>query len=229
MIFRQLFERESSTYTYLLAARGGGHAVLIDPVHGLEDLYVQLLGQLGLTLGWAIDTHTHADHVTSLGQLRDRTGCQTIMGESSRATCIDRRVTDGEVIDCDGLALAAWFTPGHTDESFCFVLPDRVFTGDLLLYRGTGRTDFQSGDARKSWRSIQRLFQLPDATLVYAAHDYKGWTVSTIGEEKRFNPRLAGRTEDEYVALMAALNLPRPAQMDVAVPADLACGQVPLP
>jgi glyoxylase-like metal-dependent hydrolase (beta-lactamase superfamily II) len=229
MIFRQLFERESSTYTYLLAAGGGGRAVLIDPVHGLEDLYVQLLGQLGLPLGWAIDTHTHADHITALGPLRDRTGCQTIMGESSQATCIDRRVTDGEVIDCDGLALTAWFTPGHTDESFCFLLPDRVFTGDLLLYRGTGRTDFQSGDARKSWRSIQRLFRLPDATLVYAAHDYKGWTVSTIGEEKRFNPRLAGRTEDEYVAIMAALNLPRPAQMDVAVPANLACGQVPSP
>lgn len=229
MIFRQLFERETSTYTYLLAARAGGRALLIDPVHGFEDLYVQLLGQLDLTLGWAIDTHTHADHITALGPLRDRTGCQTIMGEGSGATCIDRRVADGEVIDCDGLAVTAWFTPGHTDESFTFLLPDRVFTGDLLLYRGTGRTDFQSGDARKSWRSIQRLFQLPDATLVYAAHDYKGWTVSTIGEEKRFNPRLAGRTEDEYVAIMAALKLPRPAQMDIAVPANLACGQVPSP
>lgn len=226
MIFRQLFERETSTYTYLVAARPGGRAVVIDPVHGFEAMYLQLVGQLGLTLGWAIDTHTHADHVTALGALRERTGCQTIMGAPSQATCVDRRVQDGEVIDCDGLALTAWFTPGHTDESFCFLLPDRVFTGDLLLYRGTGRTDFQSGDARKSWQSIQRLLTLPAATLVYAAHDYKGWTVSTIGEEQRFNPRLAGRTEAEYVAIMAALNLPRPAQMDVAVPANLACGEV---
>lgn len=229
MVFRQLFERETSTYTYLVAARPGGRALLIDPVHGFEDLYLQLIGQLGLSLAWAIDTHTHADHITALGTLRDRTGCQTIMGDTSQASCVDRPVRDGEVIDCDGLALTAWFTPGHTDESFSFLLPDRVFTGDLLLYRGTGRTDFQSGDARKSWRSIQRLFTLPDATLVYAAHDYKGWTVSTIGEEKRFNPRLAGRTEDEYVAIMAALNLPRPGQMDVAVPANLACGKVPGP
>lgn len=229
MIFRQLFERETSTYTYLMAARPGGKAVLIDPVHGFEDMYVQLLGQLGSSLGWAIDTHTHADHITALGELRQRTGCQTIMGDTSQATCIDRRVRDGEVIDCDGLALTAWFTPGHTDESFTFLLPDRVFTGDLLLYRGTGRTDFQSGDARKSWRSIQRLFALPDATLVYAGHDYKGWTVSTIGEEKRFNPRLAGKTEDDYVAIMAGLNLPRPTQMDVAVPANLVCGLVPTP
>jgi glyoxylase-like metal-dependent hydrolase (beta-lactamase superfamily II) len=229
MIFRQLFERETSTYTYLMAARPGGKAVLIDPVHGFEDMYVQLLGQLGSPLGWAIDTHTHADHITALGGLRDRTGCQTVMGDTSKATCVDRHVHDGEVIDCDGLALTAWFTPGHTDESFSFLLPDRVFTGDLLLYRGTGRTDFQSGDARKSWRSIQRLFALPDATLVYAGHDYKGWTVSTIGEEKRFNPRLAGQTEDGYVAIMAALNLPRPAQMDVAIPANLTCGTVPAP
>lgn len=225
MIFRQLFERESSTYTYLLAARPGGHAVLIDPVDGFVDMYVQLLGQLGVTLACAIDTHTHADHITALGELRDRTGCQTVMGETSRATCVDRFVRDGEVLQCDGLALTAWFTPGHTDESFSFLLPDRVFTGDLLLYRGTGRTDFQSGDAHKSWRSIQRLFQLPDETLVYAAHDYKGWTVSTIGEEKRHNPRLAGKTEAEYVAIMQSLNLPRPAQMDVAVPANLACGR----
>jgi glyoxylase-like metal-dependent hydrolase (beta-lactamase superfamily II) len=229
MIFRQLFERETSTYTYLLAARPGARAVLIDPVHGFEEMYLQLLGQLGVPLGWAIDTHTHADHITALGDLRELTGCQTVMGETSQASCVDRHVRDGEVIDCDGLSLTAWFTPGHTDESFTFLLPDRVFTGDLLLYRGTGRTDFQSGDARKSWRSIQRLFQLPDQTLVYAGHDYKGWTMSTIGEEKRFNPRLAGRTEDEYVAIMAALNLPRPAQMDVAVPANLACGQVKAP
>jgi glyoxylase-like metal-dependent hydrolase (beta-lactamase superfamily II) len=225
VIFRQLFERESSTYTYLLAARPGGPAVLIDPVDGFVDMYVQLVGQLGLTLAYAIDTHTHADHITALAELHDRTGCQTVMGDTSQASCVDRHVRDGEILDCDGLSLTAWFTPGHTDESFSFVLPDRVFTGDLLLYRGTGRTDFQSGDPHKSWRSIQRLFQLPDETLVYAAHDYKGWTVSTIGEEKRHNPRLAGKTEAEYVAIMRSLNLPRPAQMDVAVPANLACGR----
>jgi glyoxylase-like metal-dependent hydrolase (beta-lactamase superfamily II) len=227
MVFRQLFDRDTSTFTYLLAARPGGQALLIDPVVEYTDVYLQLLGQLGLQLACAIDTHTHADHITALGALRDRTGCTTVMGERTGADCVTRRVRDGEIIDCDGLALTAWFTPGHTDESFSFLLPGHVFTGDLLLYRGTGRTDFQSGDAVQSWRSIQRLLTLPDETLVHAGHDYKGWTVSTIGEERLYNPRLAGRTEAEYVALMRGLNLPNPALMDVAVPANLACGRRP--
>jgi len=226
MIFRQLLDLESSTWTYLLAARNGGAALIIDPVLGQTEMYLELLGQLDLELELAIDTHTHADHITALGTLRQRTGCATVMGEFSKASC-SRRVRDGELIDCDGLRVEALYTPGHTDESFSFRLADRVFTGDVLLYRGTGRTDFQSGDARKSWDSIvNKLFRLPDDTLVYAGHDYKGWTVSTIGEERRFNPRLAGRTEADYVELMNNLNLPRPKMIDIAVPANLNCGLV---
>lgn len=228
MLFRQLFHPETSTWTYLAAGKAGGDAVLIDPVDGLTDMYAQLLEQLGLRLALAIDTHTHADHITALGALRDRTGCTTVMGEFTNAACVDRAVRDGDILACGELRLEAIYTPGHTDESFSFRLADRVFTGDVLLYRGTGRTDFQSGDPHKSWDSIvNRLFRLPDDTLVYAAHDYKGWTVSTIGEEKRFNPRLAGKTEDEYVQIMNSLHLPKPKMMDVAVPANLACGRVP--
>jgi sulfur dioxygenase len=226
MIFRQLLDLESSTWTYLLAARAGSAALIIDPVIGQTEMYLELLGQLDLRLELAVDTHTHADHITALGGLRERTGCATVMGEFTRASC-SRRVRDGEIIDCGGLKVEAMYTPGHTDESFSFRLSDRVFTGDVLLYRGTGRTDFQSGDAHRSWDSIvNKLFRLPDETLVYAGHDYKGWTVSTIGEEKRFNPRLAGRTEAEYVELMNTLNLPRPKMMDIAVPANLTCGTV---
>lgn len=226
MIFRQIFEQESSTWTYIAAARPGGDALIVDPVDRLTDMYLQVLAELGLRLALAFDTHTHADHITALGALHDRTGCMTVMGEQSKAVGLDRRVRDGEIIDCDGLCVKALFTPGHTDESFSFLLPDRVFTGDVLLYRGTGRTDFQSGDAHKSWDSIvNKLFRLPDETLVCAGHDYKGWTMSTIGEEKQFNPRLAGKTEAEYVSLMNNLNLPRPKMMDIAVPANLACGR----
>lgn len=226
MIFRQILEPESSTWTYIAAARPGGDALIVDPVDRLTDMYLELLGQLGLRLAFALDTHTHADHITALGALHDRTGCMTVMGEQSKAVGIDKRIRDGEILDCDGLSVKALFTPGHTDESFSYLLPDRVFTGDALLYRGTGRTDFQSGDARKSWDSIvNKLFRLPDETLVYAGHDYKGWAMSTIGEEKQFNPRLAGRTEAEYVDLMNNLNLPRPKMMDIAVPANLACGR----
>lgn len=225
MIFRQIMHPETSTWTYIVAARRGGEALIIDPVIDLADMYVELLAQLDLRLEWAIDTHTHADHITALGTLRERTGCATVMGEFTQASCVTRRVRDGEIIACNGLKLEAIFTPGHTDESFSFRLADRVFTGDVLLYRGTGRTDFQSGDAHKSWNSIiNKLFRLPDDTFVYAGHDYKGWTVSTIGEEKRFNPRLAGKTEAEYVKIMDNLRLPKPKMMDIAVPANLACG-----
>lgn len=226
MIFRQLFDQESSTFTYVLAARPGGEALIIDPVISATGMYIELIRQLGLKLVFAIDTHTHADHITALGTLRDRTACVTIMGEQTRAECVSRGVIDGEKINVDGLMLQALFTPGHTNESYSFVMTDRVFTGDVLLYRGSGRTDFQGGDPHKSWDSIvNRLFRLPDATLVYAAHDYKGWTVSSIGEEKQFNPRLAGKTEQQYVDIMQNLKLPNPRLMDIAVPANLACGK----
>jgi glyoxylase-like metal-dependent hydrolase (beta-lactamase superfamily II) len=226
MIFRQLYDHQSSTYTYLLASRRGGEAVIIDPVDEHAHMYVTLIEQLDLRLVYALDTHTHADHITALGTLRQRTDCTTVMGDRSRADCVDLKLAEGGVVDVDGIKLRALFTPGHTDESMSFMMDDRVFTGDVLLYRGTGRTDFQGGDPHKSWDSIvNQLFCLPDETFVYAAHDYKGWTVSTIGEEKLYNPRIAGKTEAEYVAIMNALNLPDPKLMDIAVPANLACGK----
>ena len=161
-----------------------------------------------------------------MGQLRETTGCITIMGEQTRAECVSQRVTDGELIELDGLKLRALYTPGHTDESYSFVMDDRVFTGDTLLIRGTGRTDFQNGDARAQYDSLfNKLLKLPEDTLVYPAHDYKGWTVSTIGEEKHYNPRLQVRSVEEYMNIMNNLNLPNPKYMDVAVPANLACGQ----
>lgn len=230
MLFRQLFDYGSSTYTYLLARRGGGEALIIDPVKELLPQYLMLIEQLGVKLVKAIDTHTHADHITALGDLRDRTGCTTLMGEYTKAQCVSAQVREGDVVDVDGVKLQALYTPGHTDESFSFLLnpdrPEAVFTGDVLLIRGTGRTDFQNGDPDKSWDSIvNKLFKLPDDTLVYPAHDYKGWTVSSIGEEKRYNPRLAGKSRAEYAQIMRSLNLPDPKQMDIAVPANLACGK----
>jgi glyoxylase-like metal-dependent hydrolase (beta-lactamase superfamily II) len=221
-----MFERESSTYTYLLAARRGGEALLIDPVMEEVHKYLTLLKELDVRLVFAIDTHVHADHVTGLGALRDATTCATIMGEQSRAECVSRKVEDGEFVRIDGIELRALYTPGHTDDSYSFVMGDRVFTGDTLLIRGTGRTDFQNGDPRVQYQSLfGRLLKLPDETLVYPAHDYKGWTVSTIGEEKAHNPRLQVASEREYVELMQGLKLPNPKLMDVAVPANLACGQ----
>lgn len=225
MIFRQLFEPESSTYSYLIAARKGGEALLIDPVKQDTPKYLQLIRELDLKLVLAVDTHVHADHVTALGELRNATACATIMGEQSKAACVSRRVADGELLKVDDLGLRALYTPGHTDDSYSFVMADRVFTGDTLLIRGTGRTDFQNGDPSAQYHSLfGKLLTLPDDTLVYPAHDYKGWTVSTIGEERAHNPRLQVKSEREYVALMRGLKLANPKQMDVAVPANLACG-----
>lgn len=230
MLFRQFFEPESCTYTYLLASGHGREALIIDPVKEQAPQYLQAIRELDLRLVRGIDTHTHADHITALGDLRDATGCITIMGERSKSECVSQTVRDGEIIDLEGLRLQALYTPGHTDESFSFVLmPDRpqaVFTGDVLLIRGTGRTDFQNGDPEQSWHSIvDVLFKLPEETLVYPAHDYKGWTSSSIGEEKRHNPRLAGKTREQYVKLMRELRLPDPRKMDVAVKANLVCGR----
>lgn len=230
MLFRPLFDHESSTWTYLIASAPGREALIIDPCKSNLAQYLRLIEQLGLRLVRAIDTHTHADHVTALGDLADATGCATVMGEHTRAECVVERVRDGDVMDVDGVRLRALYTPGHTDESFSFLLgperPRAVFTGDVLLIRGTGRTDFQSGDAGRSYDSITgTLFALPDETLVYPAHDYQGETCSSIGEEKRYNPRIAGRSRADYVALMAALDLPRPKLIDIAVPANLRCGR----
>lgn len=232
MLFRQLFDHESSTYTYLIASGRGREALIIDPVKRQTPAYLGLIEQLDLKLVRAIDTHTHADHVTALGDLREATGCVTVMGEYTRAECVSDHVSEGEVLDVDGVRLNALYTPGHTDESFSFVLdsghdePDMVFTGDVLLIRGSGRTDFQNGDPYKSYDSIvNKLFKLNEETLVYPAHDYRGLTVSTIWEERHFNPRLAGKSAEEYAEIMRNLHLPDPKLMDVAVPANLACGR----
>jgi glyoxylase-like metal-dependent hydrolase (beta-lactamase superfamily II)/rhodanese-related sulfurtransferase len=225
MIFRQLFDSASGTYTYLLASRAGGEALILDPVLEKVDRYCQLLRELDLKLIKAVDTHLHADHVTGLGELRDRTHCVTIMGEQTKADVVAMRVSEGDKVTIEGIGLDVIYTPGHTDDSYSFLMGDRVFTGDTLLIRGTGRTDFQNGSAQAQYDSIfNRLLKLPDETLVYPAHDYKGDTVSTIGEEKRFNPRLQVRSVDEYIQLMANLKLPNPKMMDVAIPANMHVG-----
>jgi sulfur dioxygenase len=225
MIFRQLFDNVSSTYTYLLASRHGGEALIIDPVLERVDRYIQLLKELDVRLVKAIDTHLHADHITGLDALRERTHCITVMGEQSKAEIVSIRVGDGDRVDIEGVSLEVAYTPGHTDDSYSFIMPDRAFTGDTLLIRGTGRTDFQNGDPRAQYDSIfGRLLKLPDETLVYPAHDYKGDTVSTIGEERAFNPRLQVKSLDEYADLMNNLHLPNPQMMDVAVPANMRIG-----
>ncbi len=225
MIFRQMHDAVSGTYTYLLAARRGGEALIIDPVLDKVDRYLQLLKELDLTLIKAIDTHVHADHVTGLGALRDRTHCITVMGEQSHVDVVSMRVADGDPVEVAGVGLKALHTPGHTDDSYCFLMDDRVFTGDTLLIRGTGRTDFQNGDPAAQYHSIfGKLLRLPDETLVYPAHDYKGDTVSTIGEERAFNPRLQVTSVEQYVAIMNGLDLPNPKMMDVAVPANMRIG-----
>jgi glyoxylase-like metal-dependent hydrolase (beta-lactamase superfamily II)/rhodanese-related sulfurtransferase len=225
MIFRQLFDSISGTYTYLLASRRGGEALIIDPVLEKVDRYVQLADELDLKLVKAVDTHLHADHITGLGALRDRTQCVTVMGERSKVDVVSMRLSEGDKLTIEGVALDVLYTPGHTDDSYSFLMRDRVFTGDTLLIRGTGRTDFQNGDPRAQYDSIfNKLLRLPDETLIFPAHDYKGETVSSIGEEKAFNPRLQAKSADEYAELMNNLNLPNPKLMDVAVPANMRVG-----
>ena len=225
MLFRQLFDKQSSTYTYLIAEKRGGEALIIDPVLENVDHYLRLLRELDLKLLKAIDTHIHADHVTGLGALRDTTRCITVMGEQSGVDVVSMRVADGDRVTAGNITLNAMYTPGHTDCSYSFRMDDRVFTGDTLLIRGTGRTDFQNGNAYDQYASLfDMLLKLPDETLVYPAHDYKGDTVSTIGEEKAFNPRLQVSSPDEYADIMESLNLPNPKQMDVAVPRNTSIG-----
>lgn len=225
MIFRQLFDHSSSTFTYLLAERKGGEALLIDPVIENTDQYIQLLDELDVKLVLAVDTHIHADHVTALGSLRDRTDCETAMGDRTGVECVSVRFLEGEKLCVDNLHLDILYTPGHTDDSYSFFLPDRVFTGDTLLIRGTGRTDFQNGDPAAQYDSLfGKLLHLPRETLVYPAHDYNGMTVSTIGEEARHNPRLQVESKQAYIDQMNALDLDDPRLMDIAVPANRSCG-----
>ncbi len=227
MILRQLFDKESSTYTYLIADPATGDAALVDPVLEHLERDLALLAELGLTLRTVLETHVHADHVTAAGLLRERTGARTAASKAG-APCVDLPLSHGDVIRVGSVAITALATPGHTDDGLSYLVDGHVLTGDTLLVRGCGRADFQNGDPRALYRSIHEvLFALPDDTVVLPGHDYKGFTRSTIGEEKRFNPRLAGKSEGEFVALMNALGLPKPKKLDLAVPANRACGAVP--
>jgi sulfur dioxygenase len=215
MLFRQLWHKNSSSFTYLVASRPGGEALVIDPVRDQLELYSRLIEALDLKLVFAIDTHTHTDHESALEALLDETQCVTVMGQESRAEVVARHVSDGEVIDLDGVKLEAMATPGHTDDSYSFVMDDRVFTGDTLLIRGTGRVD-QGGDPHRQYDSLfSRLLTLPGRTLVFPAHDYNGRHVSSIAEERKHNPRLQVKSMSEYVALMDSLRPLAPHHMDV--------------
>lgn len=224
MIFRQLFDTESSTYTYLIGDEVSRQAVLIDPVLEQVDRDLQLVSELDLTLTHVFDTHVHADHVTASGVLRERTQC-TVVGGVGGAACTDLQARHGDEVRVGQLVFQVLATPGHTDDSVSYLLGDRVFTGDALLVRGNGRTDFQNGNAGQLYDSITRvLFSLPDETLVYPAHDYMGRTVTSIAEEKRHNPRLAGKSREEFIHIMENLHLPKPRKIDISVPANRACG-----
>lgn len=224
MLLRQLWERDSSTYTYLLADGTTRDAILIDAVRETVHRDLQLVSELGLTLRYVLDTHVHADHVTAAGEIARRTGATSVAGRLG-ARCAGVHVHAGAELRFGRYTVEVLETPGHTDDSVSYRVADHVFTGDALLIRGCGRTDFQNGDPRQLYRSItQVLFTLPDTTLVHPGHDYRGMTVSTIGEEKRWNPRIAGKTPDEFVELMRNLKLGTPAKMMEALPANRACG-----
>ena len=225
MIFKQVFDTKSSTYTYIIASAEGREALIIDPVlENVED-YIKILNQLNLKLVKVIDTHIHADHVTGAGKLRDKTKCVTIMGEHTPTDAVEVKVKDDEIIKLDKLNFRALYTPGHTSDSFCFLMDKYLFSGDTLLINGTGRTDFQNGNSTDAYNSIfNRLLKLPEDTLLYPAHDYKGETVSTIGKEKRSNPRLQVRNVDEYIEIMNNLNLKKPEKIDYNVSSNLKLG-----
>jgi len=222
MIFNQLFDNKSSTYTYIIASDKGREALIIDPVIEKTEEYLKILKELNLKLVKVIDTHIHADHVSGLNELSKRTKCVKIMGEQSKSEVIDIRVNEDDKIKIDQVELKTIYTPGHTECSYSFLMNDRVFTGDTLLINGTGRTDFQSGNAKIQYDSLfNKLLKLPEKTMVYPAHDYCGKKFSTIENEKNNNPRLQVNSVDQYVEIMNNLNLDNPKMMDVAVPANL--------
>ena len=225
MIFKQVFDQKSSTYTYLIASSKGREALIIDPVLENVDDYINLLHELDLKLVKVIDTHIHADHITGASKLKDITQCSTIMGEHTPAEAVEIKVKDNELIKLDNIQLRAMYTPGHTSDSFSFLMDNYLFSGDTLLINGTGRTDFQNGSAKDSYNSIfNKLLKLPDETLVYPAHDYKGEKVSTIGKERKQNPRLQVSSVDEYIDIMNNLNLKKPAKIDSNVSKNLNLG-----
>ena len=222
MIFEQLFDTKSSTYTYIISSGKGREALLIDPVIEHTDEYIKILKNLDLKLVKVIDTHIHADHITGLNELKKRTNCTRIMGEKSKSEVIDLRIKDGETIKVESIELKAIYTPGHTDCSYSYLMNDRVFTGDTLLINGTGRTDFQNGSSQDAYDSLfNKLLKLPEKTLVYPAHDYNGKKNSTIENEKNNNPRLQVSSKEEYVEIMNNLNLENPKMLDVAVFSNL--------
>ena len=222
MIFKQLFDEKSSTYTYIIASNKGREALIIDPVIEKTEVYLNELKELNLKLVKVIDTHIHADHITALNELHKRTSCTKIMGEHSKSEVVDIKVKEGEKIKIDHIELSTIYTPGHTDCSYSFLMKDRVFTGDTLLINGTGRTDFQNGCPKEQYKSLfEKLLKLPENLMVYPAHDYNGKKYSTIGNEIKNNPRLKVSSMDEYVELMNNLKLDNPTMMDLAVPANV--------
>ena len=225
MIFKQIFDTKTSTYTYLIASAKGREAVIIDPVIENVDNYIKVLGELDLKLVKVIDTHIHADHVTGATKLKKATNCTTLMGEHTPADAVEIKVKDGEIIEIDNLKIKSLYTPGHTSDSYSFLLDNYLFSGDTLLINGTGRTDFQNGSSKDAYNSLfNNLLKLPEETLVYPGHDYNGKFSSTIGNEKKFNPRLQVKSEDEYVDIMSKLNLSKPKLIDINVSRNIKLG-----
>ena len=225
MIFKQLFDTKSSTYTYLISSGNGREALIIDPVLENVNEYINILKELDLKLVKVIDTHIHADHVTGASKLKDITKCTTIMGDHTPADSVEIKVKDDEYINLDNLKIKAMYTPGHTSDSYSFLMDKYLFSGDTLLINGTGRTDFQNGNAKDAYNSIfNRLLKLPDETLLYPAHDYKGEKVSTIGKEKKQNPRLQVNSVDEYIEIMNNLDLKKPTELETNVARNINLG-----
>ena len=227
MLFHQLFDKNSSTYTYLIASAKGREALIIDPVLDNIEQYIKLLNELDLKLVKVIDTHIHADHITAASKLKNATNCTTIMGEHTPSDTVEIKVKDDDIICVDKLKIKVIYTPGHTKDSYSFLMDDCLFSGDTLLINGTGRTDFQGGNSKDSYNSIfNRLLKLPEETLLYPAHDYNGQTVSTIGKEKKFNPRLQVNSVNEYIDIMNNLNLSKPKLMDINVASNIKLGAI---
>ena len=225
MIFKQVFDTKSSTYTYIIASSKGREAVIIDPVIENVESYIGLLNELDLKLVKVIDTHIHADHVTGASKLKQATNCSTLMGEHTPADAVEIKVKDDEIIKIDQIEIKAMYTPGHTSDSYSFLMDNYLFSGDTLLINGTGRTDFQNGSSKDAYNSIfNKLLKLPDETFLYPAHDYNGEKVSTIGKEKKYNPRLQVKSKDEYVDLMNNLDLKKPLSIDENILRNLKLG-----
>jgi len=227
MLFRQLFDKYSSTYTYLIASAKGREALIIDPVLENIEQYIKLLNELDLKLVKVIDTHIHADHITAASKLKNATNCTTVMGEHTPSDTVEIKVKNDDIICVDKLKIKVIYTPGHTKDSYSFLMDDCLFSGDTLLINGTGRTDFQGGNSKDSYNSIfNRLLKLPEETLLYPAHDYNNQKVSTIGKEKKFNPRLQVNSVNEYIDIMNNLNLSKPKLMDINVASNIKLGAI---